>query len=360
MVDQYVPAGHLLTINNWRQAKKASEWYSAASNVWYGISALFSPISTGARYLASRAGISTPWQLLQKNLIIWFYTAFVHRVGTYLIDLQSGRLRVGARRFRELMAGQTAAADGAAEAGPKQVTVALVGQTKAGKSSLVNALLGEERAKADVLPVKDGIERYELRPKDVPATLALLDTVGYGESGPKADQLAATQEAARGADLILLVLHARTAARQADVAMLEALRAWFAAHAELKMPPVVAVLTHIDLLSPSLEWAPPYDWKEGRRPKERSIHACVEAAREGLGERVAVMVPVCAAPGKVTGVIEELLPEVLKLLDEARGVALLRALRAEADAGKVRKVFHQLIAVGREGARAVWQALTAK
>jgi predicted GTPase len=354
MVDHYVPAGHLLTINNWRQAKQAADWYSTASNVWYSISAVFSPLSTAARYLASKAGISTPWQLLQKNLILWFYTAFVHRVGTYLIDLQSGRLRVGAQRFRELVQGP-ATADG--EPAARTVTVALIGQTKAGKSSLVNALLGEQRATTDVLPVKDGVERYELRPKGVPATLTLLDTVGYGESGPKADQLAATQEAAREAELILLVLHARTAARQADVAMLESLRAWFAARPELKHPPVVAVLTHVDLLSPSLEWAPPYDWKEGHRPKEKSIHACVEAAHEGLGERVAVLVPVCTAAGKVTGVTDELLPVVLSLLDEARGVALLHALRAEADAGKVRKVFHQLIAAGKEGARAVWQAL---
>src|SRR5262249_5245297 len=159
-------------------ARQAADWYNTASNLWYGVSALFSPFTTGARYLAARAGISTPWQLLQKNLLLWFYTAFVHRVGTYLIDLQSGRLRIGAQRFGELVRGHTAAADGAAAEEARQVTVALVGQIKAGKSSLVNALLGEERAKADVLPVRDGIERYELRHKGVPATLALLDTVG--------------------------------------------------------------------------------------------------------------------------------------------------------------------------------------
>ncbi len=38
-----------------------------------------------------------------KILLVWFYTAYVHRLGTYLIELNSGRLRIGAVRYRELM-----------------------------------------------------------------------------------------------------------------------------------------------------------------------------------------------------------------------------------------------------------------
>jgi GTPase SAR1 family protein len=78
----------------------------------------------------------------------------------------------------------------------REVTVALVGQVKAGKSSLVNALLGEQRARTDVLPATGGVERYQLQPPDIPTRLVLLDTVGYAHAGPRADQLAATREAA--------------------------------------------------------------------------------------------------------------------------------------------------------------------
>jgi hypothetical protein len=39
-------------------------------------------------------------------------------------------------------------------------------------------------------------------------------------------------------------------------------------------------------------------------------------------------------------------------------VALLRVLRAEFDAVKVRKVFHQLLAAGKPLAKLVWQTLT--
>jgi predicted GTPase len=294
-------------------------------------------------------------------LLVWFYTAYVHRVGTYLIDLNSGRLRVGARRYRELVQGQTL--DGQpvrVEAEPadqvRRVTITVLGQVKAGKSSLINALLGEQRALADVLPATQDIARYELQPAGIPTRLVLLDTVGYGHTGPKEDQLKATQEAAKQSDLLLLVLHARNPARQADAELLGALKRWKAAHPELKMPPILGVLTHIDLLSPAMEWAPPYNWQQPKRPKEVHINQALEAVREQLGDGFAGVVPVCAAPGKVHGVEEWLLPAVVELLDEGHAVALLRCLRAEADAGKVRKVFLQLSAAGKELAKALWQS----
>jgi uncharacterized protein len=222
---------------------------------------------------------------------------------------------------------------------------------KAGKSSLVNALLGEQRAKTDVLPATAAITRYQLRPPGVGTQLVLLDTVGYGHEGPKADDLRATEQAARQADVLLLVLHALNPARQADVQMLERLKAWFSERPDLRMPPLIAVLTHIDLLSPALEWSPPYDWREPQRPKERSIAAAVSTARDQLGAGVAEVIPVGTAEGKVLNVQEELLPAILTRLDEAHGVALLRCLREEVDQGQVRKVFRQLAAAGREVAK---------
>src|SRR5207244_4181720 len=162
------------------------DWYRRSSNVYWIASALFNPIETGLRYVAAKYGLSDTLQKLQDNLVLWFYTAFVHRLGSYLIELNSVRLRVGARRCREA-----------------------------------------------------------------------LDTVGYAHTGPREDQLRNTEQAARQSDLLLLVLHARNPARQADLDMLTKLRDWFASQPELKMPPVLAVLTHIDLLSPAMEWAPP-------------------------------------------------------------------------------------------------------
>lgn len=105
------------------------------------------------------------------------------------------------------------------------------------------------------------------------------------------------------------------------------------------------MLTHIDLLSPSLEWAPPYDWKNPTRVKEQQIADAVAAVYEQLGGLLDGVVPVCTASGKVYGIEEWLLPTFTGLLDQAHAVAFLRCIKAEVDTGKARKVFHQLLAV---------------
>jgi predicted GTPase len=370
LVDHYLPGGHLLTVNNWMMARQATRWYRVASNLYWMVSALFSPVNTGIRYAASTLGISKPFQMLQDNVLLWFFTAYIHRLGTYLIDLNSGRLRVGAARYRQLLDAAKKSgvaqitvpegADGEIDEVVEQVqrvTITLMGQVKAGKSSLINALLGEQRARTDVLPATDGVERYELKSPGVATKLLLMDTVGYGHTGPKADDLAATREAARESDLLLLVLQARNPARQADLDLLKHLGEWFAARPELRMPPIVAVVTHIDLLSPAMEWSPPYNWQSPSRPKEEHIQQALATVQGQLGEYLAGAVPVCAAAGKVYGVDEWLWPALAQRLDEVRGVALLRCLKAEADAGKVRRLFHQMLAAGKEAAKITWKSL---
>ncbi len=359
VVDQYMPGGHLLRVDDLRGARTAVDWYQSVNKLLWVVSAVFSPVETGLRFAASQAGQSRPLELLQQNLLVWFYAAYINRLGTYLIDLNSGRLRVGAARYRELKNLHTnpAATPSADDADSvAKVTVTLLGQVKAGKSSLINALLGERRAQTDVLPATDGVERYHLQTPGVPTMLELLDTVGYGHAGPKADQVAATRTAAQQSDLLLLVVHALNPARQADLDMIEAVKGWFAERPDLKQPPLLAVMTHIDLLSPALEWAPPYDWQHPTRRKEESVREAAGAVAEQLGGRVAAVVPVCTSAGKVYG-IDGLLAAVSGLLDETRGVALLRVLKAEADAGKVRKVFRQLLEVGKGLARVTWQNL---
>src|SRR5262249_55618432 len=135
------------------------------------------------------------------------------------------------------------------------------------------------------------------------------------------------------------------------------LRGWFEANPQLRMPPVIAVVTHIDLLSPSLEWAPPYNWQEPTRPKEKNIREAVTFVREQFGARVAQVVPVCAAPGKVHGVQEWVLPAILQVLGEARGVALLRCLNAEANRDRFRKIFDQMMTSGKQLAKIVWEGV---
>src|SRR5262249_37891859 len=102
-------------------------------------------------------------------------------------------------------------------------------------------------------------------------------------------------------------------------------------------------------------WTPPYDWQEPRRLKEQQMQQAVTALHEQLGEHLVGVVPLCTAAGKVYGVEEWLLPALAELLDEAHAVALLRCLRAEADTGKVRKVFQQLLSAGHQAVKLLWE-----
>jgi predicted GTPase/membrane protein implicated in regulation of membrane protease activity len=371
MVDQFLPGGHQMTVNDWKRARTLYDWYRRYSIVSWAVAALFNPIGTALRYLASEVGINRPLALLQQNLLVWFYTAFLQRMGTYLIALNSGRLRVGAERYRQILRGQyqpappTGDGDDHTEVVPApdaaesvaQVTITLLGQVKAGKSSLVNAILGEQRARTHVLPETRQATAYDLDSDNIATHLHILDTVGYGHEGPRQDQMAATQQAAQHSDVLLLVLHARNPARQPDLLMLAALRKWFDSRPELKMPRVLGVLTHVDLLSPAMEWQPPYNWQRPARVKEQQMAQALEAVREQLGEHLVGVVPVCVAEGKVWGIEEGLLPAMVQLMDEARAVAMLRCLRAEVDTRKIRKVFDQFLAAGKQGAKVLWEAM---
>ena len=214
MVDQYLPGGHFLTINDMRRFKQIADWYPMASNTTWLLSSIFAPVNTAVRYLAVRAGTGMPWQMLQDNVLVWFFTAFVHRLGSYLIELNSGRLRVGVDRYLQLQKANSPAGKGALQESAtavaeeaSSVTIVLVGQTKVGKSSLINAFLGEQRAMADVVVGTPEVTRYELRPPGISSRLQVLDTVGYGRGGPEVNAKRLTEGAARQADVILLVLH---------------------------------------------------------------------------------------------------------------------------------------------------------
>ena len=118
------------------------------------------------RFIAARAGLGKPLELLKQNAVLWLYAMFVQRLGHYLVELYSGRLRVGAERYRELLAEhQTTqqvplivSAEGST-ATTKSVTITVMGQVKAGESSVINAILGEKRAITDVIPATAGIDR---------------------------------------------------------------------------------------------------------------------------------------------------------------------------------------------------------
>jgi predicted GTPase len=362
LVQKYLPGSHMVRVRDLRSAKKASEYYRMGQNaIWVG-SVLLNPIQSGTRWAASRFGLDTLFDKLQGDVLLWFHTAFIHQLGHYLVEMNSGRLKVGVKRYREIMASHGEPPVEPVPAAPqptgevRSVSLAVLGPVKAGKSSLVNAMVGQPAATVDALPVAHVGIRYQVKFADG-QPLTLLDTAGYGQDGANESEFVAATEAAQNADLVLFVTSATNPGRRADVDLLDRLAAWFAARPQLKKPPVLAIVNQIDLLSPKAEWTPPYDWRSGSRPKESTIRECVAAVKEQLGSRALDAVPVCARSGEAFGITEELVPVIASHLDEARGAAMLRAFHAEGSADQLKKLGHQLVEGGRKALGILWENL---
>lgn len=362
-VQKYLPGSHLLTVDQWRTLSKAPGWFRVAGDVSWVVAMMLHPANI-ARYITSKLTMDSASRQVQANVLAWFYVLFVRHVGYYLIEMNSGRLRGGADKYRAAMdqlrdqgearSRKAASLDepsGADEstAEPVEVTVAIVGQVKAGKSSLVNALLGERRAATDVLPLTQGIQRYELELTKTRDRLVLLDTVGYGSAELTQSQTDEIRAAFRQADLVLLVMRANSPAREADLRLIRHMSRWYGSQLPLKPPPVVAVLTHIDGLSPLMEWSPPYEWQTGTGAKERSIQEAIEHTRQQFGEHLSGVIPVCTDldRGRAYGAQQWLLPAMTAMLDEAHACALIRTLRNESDSRKVQRLLGQMVNAGR-------------
>lgn len=369
LVQKYVPAVHLLRIRDVRRAKQAYGWYKTGQDIYWAGAAILDPISAGLRYIASRKALGGLMDRIQNNVLLWFHSAYIHELGRYLIELNSGRLKVGVKRYREIIAAHqvppidepasrkdeapTEANDSPEPSrSVKPITIAILGPVKAGKSSLVNALLEKQSAPVDRLPVKSGI-KYDLTlPEGQP--VRLFDTSGFGEDGPGDDDFEAAAEASREADLILLVTPAAVPGRRGEVDILDRLKRWFDGKPHLRMPPVVLVVNQVDLLSPKAEWNPPYDWKAGKRPKEMNIRECLEVAKEQLGPRAAGVIPTCARHGETFGIVDGLVMAVVSHLDHARGAAILKAFEAASSERQIGQVVEQ---VGN-AAQLAWHAVS--
>ena len=59
-----------------------------------------------------------------------------------------------------------------------RTTIAVMGQVKAGKSSLINALMHEQVCVTGVLPETRKVQRYQYSIPGSPNTVVLLDTPG--------------------------------------------------------------------------------------------------------------------------------------------------------------------------------------
>jgi uncharacterized protein len=204
----------------------------------------------------------------------------------------------------------------------KPVNILLVGRTGAGKSSLINTLFEADRAEVDVLPSTDKIKSYHWQ-GDNGETLTLWDSPGY-EQVSRTDFREQVLDYAHQADLLLLVTPALDPALQMDVDFLRDMKI------EVEDLPAIATLTQVDRLRPLREWNPPYDWRWGNKPKEKSIRDATEYRIEQFGEycdRVLPIVTADAQTGRTAWNADALSLLLVESLDPAKQLRLARFLR---------------------------------
>jgi predicted GTPase len=348
-----VPGSRLLSIRQWQMLQSAPTWYRRFQNATWLVSMVTNPVNI-ARYWSSRLTADPVTTELQTEVLAVIYLRFMRQMGFYLIEMNSGRLRGGADAYRRAFPGAGARAQTQSAGSPlsamavQPVTVALVGQVSSGKSSLINALTGVQQAAVDILPETRNVARYQLPVGDPPVSITLLDTPGYGESGASADQMKQIRTAMLESNAVLVVMDAHSPAREADRRTIRELEDWYRSQPRFKPPPMLAVLTHIDLLRPVLEWSPPYEWREPTKEKEKSIDEAIRYVDQLFPGSFVNLIPVCAdaARKRSWGIVEELIPALTAILNEAQSAALLRAFERELDQGQIKTLLKQVQRMG--------------
>lgn len=361
-----LPGSRLLTVNQWRSFGNTPKWANRIRNsIWAG-SILINPLNI-ARYGVSRCTIDKVSSGIQSELLATIYLRLIRQVGFYLIEMNSGRLRGGADAYRDSFEATQRSIEKIRASKSNTVTIGLIGQVSSGKSSLVNCIVSGAEAAVDILPETKRIKRYSLpieqsnTQRDSQSNtqretnFVLLDSPGYGESGASASQLAEIETALSESDMILLAVDAHSPARAADVETLKKISDRLAKAPNLKPPPIIAVLTHIDLLPPARQWSPPYDLENPKTPKADNIAQAIDYAKEVFGSSIVGAVAVCSAedPSRRWGVTEQLMPLLLSQLDEGKSVAILQAFEQAIDEGWGENVWDQLKTAGK-GVAKMW------
>ncbi len=353
-----IPGAHILTLGDLvrlrRWAGTGQEFYGLYRTllrvVRFGMNPLSAVVSEARDAAAARLYHASVDQIKR-----WAVGYCVRKAGYYAIQLYSGQFVE-----EEVFAGyQTARSEAdshqaqrirqTAEAEP--VRIAVLGQLKAGKSSLINALLGRQEAVVDAAPQAGGPRPFLFRPTakgaDSPPAV-LVELPGY-DAGPGTSRpWQSIKSEILQSDLLLWVMAAHSGARQADRQLMDELRAFYLAELQRIMPPIVVAVTHIDRLRPLDEWSPPYDLARPAGPKAQNISEALQVVREdlGLGPESPV-VGVCTHSERVYNIYEALWPAILQAMPEAQRARYHRALRAYREEAYWRRLWRQSLNSGR-------------
>jgi uncharacterized protein len=361
-VIDHVPGSDLASIGQLERIPRIAKAIDVGQSIFFFLSAIANPTKVLAYPLWRKAGRVA--DELQQELIRAFYQRYLRQTGFYLIEMYSGRLRGGSRRYREQFGRMSAAIHASkgnlellSQLEDVSTTIAVMGQVKAGKSSLINALMKEKVAATSILPETREVRRYQFLLPGSGNRIALLDTPGYSEADVTKQQRQEIKTASEAADIVLLVMAANVSARETDVQMVRELVQHYRERAHLKPPTIIAVLTHVDMLRPKREWAPPYNWQRPLTPKEIAIAGAVEYCRELFGDAIAGYA--CVYTGtdfpEDTSVADEVVPQLVEHLSHGHSAAILKAFYQRLSRQRMIQLSRQFVGLLKTVGRSVIQ-----
>ncbi|MCI0654809.1 MAG: 50S ribosome-binding GTPase [Methylococcaceae bacterium] len=344
---EHIPGSHIVTINDVLKGRKIVDRLKKIYN-WYRL-AIFavSPINAIVNEIRNRITGDTA-SLVYQEMKLVLTCACVRKAGFYAIRLYSGELDFDSNEMESYLSEGSEQDKRLTEQRDREMAreplrIAVAGQTKSGKSSLINLLFGDLKAAVDVVPTTIGVQPYVLEKDGLPDAI-IIDTGGYEDSTGRGGDIQAVEQALDRADLIILVCIANQASRNADKILLQSMRERFR-NQNLESPECLIALSHIDHLRPFREWAPPYRLDPPERAKAQSILAAMQSAANDLGLEIGRVVPLNLQDGY--NVEETLIPTILRHLPDARRHQYLRCLKSFHDEKYWERIWKQSRGAGR-------------
>jgi uncharacterized protein len=343
LVADHIPLGDQLTVG---QVMKVYRWRSAldvaekAYDLWRVVR-LLNPVTAVANEARERL-TKKLYSGVRDQFARRLTEGYIREIGRAAIDLYGGRLRVSANDLAEHVS-QATERDAASMLIAEPLRLLVAGQISVGKSSLINALLRDVNAAVDIVPTTAGFTTYKLTHDTLPSVL-LIDSPGIQTSDAALRKLATE---AGACDLVIWVVAANRADRQLDRLALDAVRSYFATTQDRRMPPIIAVATHIDVLRPVQEWAPPYDIANPVNDKTRSIRAALDHIAVDLDLNIGDVIPTCLADKRPAYNVDGIWTKIAAVLPEARSAHLVRRLRSATTGWKWSKLWSQTVNAGK-------------
>lgn len=315
---EHVPLSRDLKISTIQNVSRKSEAISRAYKLAHPVitvaRTLLNPASGVAAEIRSQLMSQAMGDIsdhMQHNL----KQVLFEQVSQVAIDLYSGRLKLSDQELSAYRQSQQ----------PEQeevmapLSVMLLGQVNAGKSSLLNALKEQCLAEVDVLPAT---QRFHFHHMQLAEGLEsyLIDTPGL--DGNSRVSSAILKQALK-ADLVLWLSQSNQPAKALDKQFYQQWVDYFEQHKSRKMPPIILVSTHNDLLPPAGQWQPPYDMTEQNNKKVGSMLGALKYTHETIGlPSDCPAVPLCLAPEQPPYNLDVLWDLLLSVSDEARAAQL--------------------------------------